>query len=311
VRRPTSAAFTAVIALAICLTGCGGHTAPAGVGVAAVGEHFTDLHGKDIGVIDLAARTVRDRCVDDAGFARNLVDLPKEAPDLLEPVIASARGAEPETEAQARERGLGWDVPAQPARVVSFDPRYDAVLARCTSAAWNRIGARAATTFNSYLDVVNQVTKDFGVRVDARSDPTIPAKMYDCMAAHGYPATDRQAFLSRPDPTVAFAVPLGSTGGPDTWQPARTPGTVQIGPPVPARHYVPTPAESALAVAWWRCGIDTGRQADYRRASDLAQRALIHENAARLSALIPAIETLARNARKLLSSGGTPGQHRR
>jgi hypothetical protein len=260
---------------------------------------FEELRGEELGVIDYAARTLRDHCMADAGYPQNLQALPDAPSNLLEPVVAAAHGLEPEDEAEAHRRGLGWDVRAQPPRVVSFDAGYDAAMQRCSMDAWSALGADAGKTYAAYLDVVNQITGAFGPEVDAASDPSIPTRMYDCMAAHGYRAADRKAFLRRPDPTTAFGVPLGTAGEPDRWQPNRTPGTVQVSPPVRSRHYRPTPPESTMAVQWLRCSVSTGRQADFRRASLLVQAALIRRHADALVDLAPPITALAGRARAL------------
>jgi hypothetical protein len=265
---------------------------------------FNMLQGADLATIDLSVRLIRNRCMATAGYPQNLEHMSTRPQNPLSPILASARGFEPESEQAARQNGFGWDVAAQPARIVSFNPEYDSALERCTNTAWRFLGGEAALrNYYDYGVLVNAIVMPFSEEVERRIPGDVPAKMYDCMSGRGYEAADRETFLTRPDPRTSFGVPLGTLNQPpDTWRPARISGTVQVGPATPARHYLPTGAESELAVAWFRCSVETGRHQHYRVASEQAQHHLMTSHSAELAELGPMVDDLARRADRLLNT---------
>lgn len=287
------------------IAGCGGvaqrQAGPAEERIAVVAGPFGKLRGDDLGTIELAQRTVRDQCLLAAGFSQNVDVGDRVRRNPLGPLLLSATGFEPRTEAEARARGFGISTRVEPARLVSFDARYDKAFDRCAREAWAALGSGAERAYQRYVGVVNKVMAGFGDEVARRRNRQIPGLMATCMSSAGFPPGNRAEFLRAPDPAARFGVPLGRlSGSPDAWQPDPARGGVQVGPPVAARSYVPTEAESDLAVAWWRCSRRTGRTADFRAASTAAQQSLMTRHASELADLDGAFGKAARRAAELL-----------
>ncbi|WP_432985509.1 hypothetical protein [Dactylosporangium sp. CA-233914] len=112
-----------------------------------------------------------------------------------------------------------------------------------------------------YLDLANTIMADVRRDYEQRANPHLKQlriAMTDCLQRAGYRPADRDAFIASPEPKrlgVAFGAHEGVA---ESWAPAPGKATVQIGPAVPARRYVPTPAESDLALAWQRCTVESG-----------------------------------------------------
>lgn len=167
----------------------------------------------------------------------------------------------PSTPEQARRLGFGRDEPAQLARIVSFDAGYDTALSDCEAKPWAAAGKDARTMVAGYLDLANVIMDDFRTAYEKQATPRfqpLRVKFADCLAAAGYRPVDREKFISAPDPR-ALGVTFGALEGvEDTWEPNSRVGGVQVGPAIPPRRYVPTPAETDLAVAWQRCTVEAG-----------------------------------------------------
>ncbi len=195
--------------------------------------------------------------------------------------------------------GFGEDTRPAPARVVSTDANYNANLDRCEKQAWEKFGPEARKTHESYNDLVN-VLADYRRDVDQEMPKDLSVKVFDCMAKRGYTASDREAFLKTPSHRL-FGVKYGSLdgGAEDAWEPARKPGTVEVGPAIPARHYTPTPEESALAVAWFHCNQETKRVEAWLQAVAKVQQRNVEKNQTWIEELNPKVEQLARKAAEL------------
>jgi hypothetical protein len=290
-------------ALAVAGTGCASRHHPAMHLDPAATRSFDLLRGAELGLVDFAQQKIRNRCLADAGYPQNLTLMPDHPANPFAGAVPTARTFGPTSEDEARRLGFGADAPAQPARIVSFDPRYDRNLQRCATAAWDRLGTGAAQVYDNYFDLANSLTGPFSREVGRRIPADLPEKSFDCLAGKGFQPPDRQAFLAEPNPRKQFTIAFGGLdGGPDTWEPARTPGTVQVGPPVPAKRYVPTPAESALAVAWFQCGRETRRVELFLAAADQVQRELVDTHEAQLAELNPKVEALARRAARFIDT---------
>jgi hypothetical protein len=254
-------------------------------------QSFSTLRGLDLGRIELAYRTIVNRCLADAGFPQNLRTMMTEPVDFFGPMRQSVKGFEPASEREARRRGFGWDAAPQPASVVSYDPAYDKVLGRCGDTARTKLGKATMSAYLAYVDLGNQLMSDLAGELGRRTPHDTNAKLYSCLVSKHAKPKSRSGFLREPNPRTQFDVELGRLSGPAAgWKPDPGQGGVQVGPAVPARHYTPTPAEAELAVVWFRCSRDTGRTAAFETAGAEAERSLMRTYGPRLAALDPALD---------------------
>jgi hypothetical protein len=272
---------------------CASHAArDAGV----VSIHSFDLYlGDKLGLIDYAMRRTRNVCLAAAGYPQNLRAMSDTPVNPFTDLIVTASSFGPVDEETARRVGLGRDAPAQPPRIVSYDPSYDQNLERCETAAWNKLGKEAQADYHSYFQLGNDLL-DFRDQVNRELPPDLIPKILDCLAAKGYSLPDRAAYRHAPDLRM-FGVKLGALEGhDDTWQPSRTPGTVQVGPAIPARRYIPTPEESALSVAFFQCRMQNHYVDLAMAASAHVQAEFVKRYESQFIELNPRIEELARKA---------------
>lgn len=262
-----------------------------------------DLYlGDKLGLIKFAMLKVRNRCLADAGYPQNLNGMADRPSNPFLSLVIRPGSFGPSTEEEARRRGFGSDRPSQPARIVSFDLNYDKSLERCETRAWEKVGEEAQATYHGYFQFGNDLlgpTSDVHRKFDAELVP----KLLDCMEAKGYRVADRQAYLKAPD-LAHWGVKLGTLeGGQDDWKPERTPGTVQVGPPIPAKRYVPTPEESEMAVAMFHCNRQVGRFDRQMAEAERVQAELVTKHESTFAELNPKIEALARTAATLAETG--------
>lgn len=264
-------------------------------------QPFDIVLGEELGLIEFVQMRLQHRCLADAGYVQNLEQSGELRPtDVTIDLRISLRDFGLRSEDEARRKGFGSDHPGEPARVVSFDPSYEANLERCSREAWDRLDDEAETAYAAYSDLINQLLP-YRAEVDAEVPSDQPVRMYDCMVGNGY-QVDRDAFLASPSYTT-FGVPMGSLEPAPArdWAPEEEPGTVQVGPAIPPRRYTPTQEESALAVAWVQCLDETGvAQERLDVALDLQQR-YVDRYESQIVALNEQLEPLARAAAGLLA----------
>ncbi|MEU5908498.1 hypothetical protein [Micromonospora sp. NPDC047527] len=301
--------LTVLLALALTTAGCGSNggtpsgSGPTGVAgrTAAPNQPFDALLGEEYSSVELARLRIRDKCLADAGYPQNRDNFSTwRPPDPFEPLLLSAQNLGPTSEQEARRLGFGADFPGEPARIVSLDAGYDTNLKRCEAEAWTRFGPKAKQTMTDYFDLFN-VLGPYRYEVEREMPSDLASKLYDCMATKNYRA-DRDAFLRTPNYTL-FGVQFGASerGPEEDWQPASRPGVVQVGPAIPARRYVPTPAESDLAVAWFQCSKDVGRVEAHLAAAFRVQQRYVDRYESRITELNEQIKTLARQSAGLLA----------
>lgn len=296
--RIIGAARLCVLSLVLLTAGCGAEAAGSTTARPAAAS-FDLFRGDDLGLIDHAIQIVRNKCLADAGYPQNL-DVMASAPTSSFPYMKiTPRTFGPTTDEEARRSGFGMDEPAQPGRVVSFDPNYDKNLERCQEKANGEFGAETRKVVNSYKDLGNLLYNEFtgalGRFVDEELDD-VPRKLLDCLDRAGYRPADEAAFLAEPDHRV-FGIDFGTVeGGEDTWSPTRRTGAVEVGPPVPAKRYVPTEAESKFAVAWFGCRREIGLTDQLVERSSTIQAELVDKHESEFAELNSQIEEIARAA---------------
>ncbi|CAL9491438.1 hypothetical protein SUDANB95_03225 [Actinosynnema sp. ALI-1.44] len=291
------ACVLAVTFTASCTAGPGadGHVPPTS-GAVEPEQPFDVVRSEQVGLIHHAQQKIRNRCLAAAGYPQNLDTQVARPEDPFDFLTVSARDFGPTSEEEARRLGFGDHTRGEPARVVSTDANFDKAIARCADQAWNELGPGAEQTLDGYSDLVNALAP-YRLDVDGELPADLSARMLDCMAGRGFHPPDRQAFLKTPNHRL-FGVAYGraDSGREEAWEPARRPGTVEVGPAIPPREYTPTPQESALAVAWFHCGRDTGKIEAQLAAVQRVQRRYVDKHQTWIDELNPKVEELARHA---------------
>ena len=175
----------------------------------------------------------------------------------------------PPDEAHAKKYGFGFgmDMPAQSPAVVSSDAGFNQNLKRCGKQSWQKVGDDAQRVHDTYMELFNTLGQEHDAALRAEADwERLNQGLLGCLAEAGYkPANPveplspgksggtRKAATSPVSPQN-FAVRLGGPrGGDERWRPTSQKGTVQVGPAIPARPYVPTADEIKFAVAYAKC----------------------------------------------------------
>jgi hypothetical protein len=263
-------------------------------------QPYDTLRGEELGLIDFAQRRLRDQCLADAGYPQNLEASADSQPgDAFEGLRFTVRDFGPTSEDEARRLGFGADFPGEPARIAGYDPSYGVNLERCDDQAWERFGDDAEEVYAAYLDLFNLLAP-YRAELEHEVPEDLPSRMYDCLVDHDY-RTDRESFLAEPSYTQ-FDVPLGTVehGPEEAWEPDPNSATVQVGPAIPARRYIPTPEESALAVAWYQCLEETGRVAAFFDAAVRVQQRYVDRYETQITELNDRLEPIVRAAAELV-----------
>lgn len=224
---------------------------------ASTAQPFDALRGKELGILRHSIRKLRNECLAEAGYPQNLTHMAQESGDDFAHVRFDLRTFGPVDEQEARRSGFGKDIPAKIARIVSFDANYDQELERCEQAASKKVGPEAQELSISYVELGNTLVGEFGKEYERLITPQLSelrTSLRDCLAEAGFQAEDPEDFVREPYPEK-LGVRFGAheSTSEETWSPERKEGTIQIGPAVPAKKYVPTEDEIDLAVAWSQC----------------------------------------------------------
>jgi hypothetical protein len=308
-RSTTAGVVVALLwALAACVPGApnagpdGGRQLPVGA------KRSFDLYLADkAALLGRSMRGMRNRCLAEAGYPQNLrVSAIQSSDSGDEPALdsVSPRMFGPTSDEEARRKGFGRDAPVEPGQVVSFDPNYDRSLETCQQEAWATIGQEAKDVSVGYLDLRNKLSGEFtnkyGELVRQRMDGLL-RKQLACIERGGKGPIRREEFLRGVELKEigrVFGVPLGRLEGSDpTWAPARIQGTIQVGPPTPARRYVPTSQEADLAVVWFRCSREVVDV--LLPIAEQVEREVVDRHEAEFAELNPKLEQLARRAAEL------------
>lgn len=261
------------------------------------------FRGEDLGLIEYVQQKLRNRCLAEAGYPQNaetMLDRPRPA---FTGLVITARSFGPTSEQEARRIGFGRDNPAEPPVVVSTDPNYNRQLDACTGRAWRRLDDEARRVIDAYNDLGNKLLAPLMRTIDARMDPGLPAKLLSCLREQGYRVPNDRAFLAHPDPRLTGVRLAPPPSAPElSWKPKRIPGTVEVGPAVPARQYRATTQEGALAVAWLRCKQRIGLAGQQLSIAVQVQNELVTKHETTFAELNPEIQRIAKRAAALLGS---------
>jgi hypothetical protein len=258
-------------------------------------QPFALFLGEALGVIDYAQLKMTNQCLAEDGYRHNLETMVSGPRNPFDNLIVTARTFGPTAEAEARRLGFGMDLPAAPPAVVSSDATYDRVLERCSTRGWKRLGDAAHRTYIAYFELGNDLSRPLMRSIDARLDPRATGGMLACVKDKGYRISDEAAFRRTPSPRLIGATIHPPETG-DDWQPRRIPGTVEVGPPTPARRYEASPAEGAMAVDWLRCRRTSGLADNQLAVAVEIQRELVIRHETQFVELNPEIEQVARTA---------------
>ncbi|GIE95611.1 hypothetical protein [Paractinoplanes rishiriensis] len=300
-RRLVVSALTALLATAS-ISACSGGT-PARPEVVDERNPLALFLGESLGLIDYAQLKLRNECLAEAGYRQNLETMMDRPIPAFATFAITARTFGPTTEQEARRVGFGRDQPAEPSPVVSFDPNYDRTMDECGEKAWDRLGDDVRDIYHSYFDLGNKIAGSLMKTVHDRLDKGIPAKMLACVRESGYRTTDEEEFLRTPRPQllgVAFGA-VDQTSATE-WQPAKKPGTVEVGPAVPALRYHPTAEESELAVVWLRCRQRTTLAEQQLAVAVAVQKEMVTRYETSFTELNPRIRDIAKQATALIGT---------
>jgi hypothetical protein len=271
-----------------------GAPAPAASAQAKPSQPFDILEGGKVGLIEAAETRLEFACMAKAGFPQNQeIGLP-ETVDPFAGLTIDAASLGPTTEQQARDEGFGQDQPAERPALVSSDKNYDAAAERCADQSWKTLGADARQTVYAYYDLTNQFA-GYRHELDTRLPASLGTGLYGCITGKGYKVPDRDKFVKSPNPRT-LGVPFGQldTAAGTDWAPKRKPGSVEVGPAVPARHYRPTAAESDLAVAWFHCRQQAKMLDAYLTAARPVQQSYVDRYESQITELNAKVDALAR-----------------
>ncbi|MFC7533986.1 hypothetical protein [Actinoplanes sp. GCM10030250] len=265
-------------------------------------QPFDILQGEKVGLVEHAQAKIQFKCMADSGYPQNQeIGVPPPI-NPFEGLTIGAGSLGPMTEAEARRTGFGIDAVAERPALVSSDSNYDKAAERCDEKAWDTLGAGARETVWAYYELTNQLGP-YRKELDRKLPKDLPAKLLDCITGEGYRAKDRNEFLKTPNPDqlgVAFGELEPATAR--DWEPKRRSGTVDVGPAVPARRYLPTPEESELAVAWYRCRQKTDMLNAYLSAARPVQQAYVDRYESQITELNAKVEELSRKAAALAAN---------
>ena len=214
--------------------------------------------------LEQAQEKLRADCMAKRGFPQ-LANIGRpEQPTRFADLNVTAPDFAVREEDVARRLGFGRDEPAQPAHVISSDPAFDRAFDQCGKAAAQTIDPEFPRVRSRAYDLINKInveTTRASLDGPAALDfDRMTTPLLDCLDQHGFHGTNGQ---KRSLDSYRVGRPTGRLTGPDPAPPRKVPGTVEILPPVPERTYLPTPEESALAVATSRCAREIGYADSY------------------------------------------------
>ena len=207
---------------------------------------------------------LRAECMAGRGFTQlTKMDAPVDSQPFVDLNVTPPAFAV-QTEDAARQYGFGKNEPAQPAHVISSDPAFDRAFEQCGTVAAEKIGVDFPRVRSQLYELINKINVEvtrMSMTGPAAGDfDRMTAPLLDCLDRHDFHGSGEQ---KRSLDSYGVGRPMGQVTGPEPAAPKKIPGTVEILPPVAERTYVPTPAESALAVATTRCAREIGYAEKY------------------------------------------------
>ncbi|MEV0004582.1 hypothetical protein AB0H28_20190 [Micromonospora sp. NPDC050980] len=276
---------------------------PADLAAAKSDQPFSLFLGEELGQIDYAQLKVRNKCLAKAGYPQNLNTMLEQPRNPFRHLLITARSFGPTSAEEAKRVGFGRDSLSAPPSVISFDPSYDKAYDRCTDIAWKELSDDAKKVYYGYFDLGNNLSQPLSPTVNERMGDTAWRKLLSCLGDKGHRPQNEQEFLQNPNPGF-FGVPVGvdANEGRDRWKPKQVPGTIEVGPAVPAAPYHAGPAESALALAWFECRRATGIDKKQLETAVQVQRELVAKYESSFIELNPQVTRLAKQAAQLIGA---------
>ncbi|GAB3933687.1 hypothetical protein GCM10029976_041540 [Kribbella albertanoniae] len=283
------------------LTACSTPTAPAPaavvvptptVRVQAPSQPYDAFRGDLLDVIAAAVLVERDRCMAKADYPelQEIGGQPASGSFDDLKVTAAAFGATSAVE--ARRRGFGRDVPAEPPAVRSTSQKFSDAMDRCTQEANARLGPNAMEVQSRYYDLGNQLRMALRPVYADKMPPRFAVPVLACLRAKG--------FTSKTPDVRTFGIPFGNAG-PEPSPGWDKRGVLQVRPANPARPYVPTSQESALAAAWYDCTTTAGWPRFQLTRALALQATTVHNLKPQLDELTPTIKSLAHQANTVIA----------
>ncbi len=247
--------------------------------------------------VHTAKNKLTAQCLAKAGYPELLSHrrYPAEPAELLLDVELFPR----RTTQEALRLGFGRSLPAESPSLVSFDAGFDRVQDTCVKEAQARLNVDDKL-IGSYVALVDQLHNERMAKL-ADVIRREESQAVGCLAKAKYAPDNRDKYLSDLNP-VHFGIPLGHlTENSVEWQPKRRPGTIEFGPSIPKREYVPTKEESQLAAALVRCRASVGFFTEVDKANRAVQAEIVAKYEATFTELNPRIKNAARVAMKTLA----------
>ncbi|MEV4952452.1 hypothetical protein [Paenarthrobacter nitroguajacolicus] len=193
------------------------------------------------------------------------------------------------SEDDAKRRGFGESLPASLPKVIVRDAAIDEATNKCMVASWAAIGRGSESIYNAYVDTQNNLSSALlAVPVDTWSE--IIDFTAKCLAGKGHAVSGD----SNSRYGMTFSVPMGKAERREPLEPP-TAGNFSA-PGLPAVPYIPTEQESALAVDYYDCTVESGYRDEYVQERIRAANSAMSEYEGQLSELTPKIEALAKSA---------------
>lgn len=259
------------------------------------------FHGDQVGLIEYAKNKLVAECMADRGYPQ----LAQAGVGRGEGFLSSLDVAPPDyavaDDEHARRYGFGNDQPATAPHVLSFDAGFDAAQGACRTEAHNRIGPEYAGVLNQLVDLFNQMSGEVANAMSSGPSQAeidqVLGRVTSCLEAKGFYSNGQGT--GRLD-SYGVGQRQGKFDGPEAPEPRRIPGTVEVLPAQPARKYIPTPQESALAVAAAQCSRDAGFGDKVAEVRLRIVREVIAKHEDVLTELTGKIDVIARQAAGLV-----------
>lgn len=284
----------AAIAAAFSLGGCAANAGTSSGQVESGANPYDTYLAEEMDTIISSQETLRVQCIADNGFREFTPHATEETKPVWRRQINQLSvevaffGSEPD--AAARGLRLPPDGPSRE-KHIRQDASLDAVSTACDKSAWAALGKDAFQTYLEYSRLGNILGEVF------LSDELLPLqdKVVQCLIDAGEPVVKAPGQLF----AMTAKIPLGTpVQYPEPGSDPAT-GSKQVSAARETIAYVPTPAESELAVGYYRCSRDRGARDEFGALIRDAQIRMVAEHETELIELNPKIQQAARKAAEL------------